>query len=531
MSSLCEPLPEPIPPVTGALPHYLLVVEDDFASRSFLQIALVKQGYRVLVAEDAIEAQGQLQARGVGAFDCVLTDFYLPQGNGLELLLWIKRQDPGLATIMVTGSGERALVADSLRGGAVDFLDKPVEMDKLIQAVERAVRSTHRHRHMMEAESAVEILGQTQQRMLGADAPKGEVRVEICFHPKLEAGGDFFSQFQPSPDQYCALLTDVSGHDLQSAYISAFFHGYVRGKLENGAPFEKILSDFNRFLLEEMAQVNPTDSHPRGVVSSVAVCALGIDLLGRQVSVTNHGAPAPFYVLPDGRAQRLGCRGGFPLGWFAEEHVNLSTQSIAAGGSIWLWTDGLEDLADRNGVSAFSLAFALRQAQLKQQRLTGLNAAADDIMLAGLHLAQPPPQENFFPLVVESHLGNQAADIDQFQSCWRRSLALAAPELGESRMHDILLASREALINALEHGCGSRADEEASIQISYAPPLDRVRVRVSDYGPGHGFNFHHHEVLAADQLLEERRGLILMNHLATTLDFQRGGAQVIMDFA
>ena len=257
----------------------VLVVEDDETSRRFLQFALAKQGYEVRTAEDAGGAREQLAAGRLQEIDCVVSDVYMPGSSGLKLLCWIQGQDPSLATIMITAEGEKQIVTQSLRDGAFDYLDKPIDPEKLFSAVARGVEHTRRHRHMVQSESAAREVGCAQQQMLHAAGLGDPVAVEVCFHPKCEAGGDFLCRFHPAPSQFFYLLTDVSGHDLRAAYISAYFHGVVRGMLELAAPAEKILVSFNRLLMEEWSRFgNGGGSQPGGVEASVASCAILIQL-------------------------------------------------------------------------------------------------------------------------------------------------------------------------------------------------------------------------------------------------------------
>ena len=510
----------------------ILVVEDDQVSRSFLECALTKQGYAVTTAEDATEAQEQLAPAALGTFDCVVTDYRMPGGNGLELLAWIKARDPGLATILVTAEGEKHLVAESLRGGAVDFLDKPIDLAKLRTAVAQAVQRTLRQRNLTESESAVRELGRAQERMLGVDDFTGPVRVDVCFHPKHEAGGDFFSRFRPAPGQLVCLLTDVSGHDPQAAYLSAYCHGVVRGMIERAAPVAEIFAVFNRFLLEEWQHPGAGGRQPAVIEASVAACAIALNFSANSATVLTQGNPAPVYWSPDGDARVIGELSGFPLGWFPDLLVRDVVQTLSGGDSFCLWTDGLEALAAKQGVSALSLACALQRAKARHERLAELAAAADDILVADLHLSsEPATTAPFRPLILEQYHGGQAGEIDEIQAFWWRSLTLAAPELPEDRLHDVLLASREALLNALHHGCGGRAGQSATYQAAYSTASQTLRVRVSDPGPGHHFDLARHERRAGRELVENQRGLILIKHLASTVDFARNGASVVLDFA
>ena len=75
--------------------------------------------------------------------------------------------------------------------------------------------------------------------------------IDTFFRPKSEAGGDFLNHFGIGPHNHFVLLTDVSGHDLKAAFISAYFQGIVRGMLECDASVTKVFEFFNSFLLRE----------------------------------------------------------------------------------------------------------------------------------------------------------------------------------------------------------------------------------------------------------------------------------------
>jgi FixJ family two-component response regulator len=509
----------------------VLVVEDDLTSRTLLRFALSKHGYAVTAAEDAAHAQKQLTPASIHDFGCVVADYRMPGQTGLELLAWIKRQDPTLATIIITAEDERELVAESLRGGAVDFLDKPVDPQRLRAAVTRAVQQTLRQRQLTESESAVKKLGRAQERMLGTKAEHRTENIDICFHPKHEAGGDFFSRFKPAPEQMFCLLTDVSGHDLQAAYISAYFQGVVRGMLERAAPVAEVFATFNRLLLDEWNKDGACGCQGRHIEASVAACGILIDSAAQTATVAVHGTPAPVYWRPDGTAEIIGETGGAPLGWFADAATQAVVQPIPGGGTFCLWTDGLKDVAEKYGVSELSLAWAVQQAKARHTSLAEIETAGDDVLVADLCLSpEHSVRESFRPLILEHYHGGQSWQIDELQAYWRRSLILAAPELPDAKLHDVLLSSREALLNALHHGCGGRATEWASFQTAYAPGLQTIRVRVCDPGPGHQFDLTQHERRAHLDLVAEHRGLILLKHLASSMALERQGASVTMDF-
>ena len=509
----------PSGPGAARLPR-VLVAEDDYTSRESLRIVLERCGYAVVTAQDVPSAREELAAWGFEAFDCVVTDYRMPEFTGLDLLAWLNENSSRLATIILTAEGEKSVVTEALRGGAADFLEKPVNLQRLRDTVGRAVIQTRRQRHTAEVELAVRDLGRAQQSMLLSRAGAAAAVVEVCFHPKQEAGGDFFSHFEPAAGEFFCLATDVSGHDLQAAYVSAYFQGVVRGMLKRAAPLPEVLTFFNRLLLDEWSG--------SGAGASVALTAILVDMRGHAATVVTCGAPAPVYVQPGGRGWILGAGGGAPLGWFEEFTPASVTHPAARGGMFLLWTDGLEDLAERLGADPLSLGYALERARAQGRKLPELAGAADDILFARVTLGAG--EAGFEPLVMERYPAGSQGRIDAMQAGWERSLALALPELESAARHDLLLASREAVLNGLQHGCRGRPEGSVLLQIGCDPAGGRLRVWVEDPGPGHQFNVEAYEREAAERLLTEHRGLILMRHLAAHLAVERNGATVVLDF-
>jgi FixJ family two-component response regulator/anti-sigma regulatory factor (Ser/Thr protein kinase) len=515
---------EPAPPTRL---RRVLVVEDDAVNRTYLRLNLEKWGYQVLSTLSAEAAQQEFNQRGPNHFDCVISDYWLPGQTGLELLHWLKTQDASLATIILTADGERKLVTESLRAGAVDFLEKPVNVQKLQAALERAANQTDRQRHMLRSEFDMENLGRTQRWMVRNAETQS---VDLCFHPKFEAGGDFLAHFQINSDAYCCLLTDVSGHDPQAAYISAYFHGIFRGMTLREAPLTSIFSYFNDFLINEWNQSAKLRTTNTGG-TSVAAAALLVDARRQTASLLNCGAPVPIQVSPDGRAQLMGETGGPPLGWFPDTEIRETHYSITGGSTVYLWTDGLAELADSQGAHPLCLALALQREGKSATQAPILRRANDDILFAAVKHPNADAETGLLqPLIVAEYPGDQESNIDELSDGWRRGLKMALPELGEAAEHDILLATREAMLNALKHGCRGDAGQTVRFQVSYHRLRRFVRVWVEDPGPGHQFDVAAKADNLAHVLTDRHHGLIFITNLAQHVTFERNGATVILDF-
>jgi len=505
----------------------VLVVEDDAVSRTYLRIALEKWGYQVLPVHNVKIAQWEFNIRGREHFHCVLSDYWLPDQTGLDLIRWLKEEDSSIATIMLTADPERKLITESLRLGVIDFLEKPIDLARLQTAVEKAVTQTERLRHMVQSESAMEGLGRAQRWMVQA---VDEQMINLFFHPKLDAGGDFFAHFQVDKDTSCCLLTDVSGHDAQAAYISAYFHGIFKGMTLRDAPMTTVFSYFNDFLVNEWndnkklnaAHINST---------SLAAAAVLIDSRQRTASLLNCGAPPPVQVIPNGRAQFMGELGGPPLGWFADTEIQAAIYSITGGGVVYMWTDGLSDLAESQRVHPLCLAFALQQVDAKTSSHSSLKHADDDILFAAVHLPDTDPEIfQLRPLIVEHYPGSQASEIDMMADGWRRNLKLALPHLSDNVEHDILLAAREAVLNGMQHGCQASPAKSVRFQISYHSKKNFIRIWIDDPGKGHTFDLTTKANSLSSELTDAHHGLIFITNLAQNVRFERNGATIILDF-
>jgi len=115
----------------------ILVAEDEPEVRNYLGLALSCEGYRVEFAQNGQEVM-QFLANNSLSVSLLLLDLIMPIKNGFETLQEVRRGWPELPVITLSGSCTPANVATVLKGGAIDFLSKPVGHDDLLRAI-RAV--------------------------------------------------------------------------------------------------------------------------------------------------------------------------------------------------------------------------------------------------------------------------------------------------------------------------------------------------------------------------------------------------------
>jgi two-component system, OmpR family, phosphate regulon sensor histidine kinase PhoR len=117
----------------------ILIVDDDEALLEALPEALRLRinGLGIDVSETAA---GALELIREVDYDAIVTDIKLPGMDGLALLNEIKEVRPGTPTLLITGHGEHDLAVQALRGGAYDFVQKPIDRDYFVASLERAIR-------------------------------------------------------------------------------------------------------------------------------------------------------------------------------------------------------------------------------------------------------------------------------------------------------------------------------------------------------------------------------------------------------
>jgi two-component system, LuxR family, response regulator FixJ len=113
------------------------VIDDDEAMRDSLSFLLESAGFDVTLFESALKF---LDALPELAFGCVVSDVRMPGLDGIELLKRMKTRPGAFPIIIMTGHGDIPLAVEAMKLGAIDFLEKPFEDDRLITMIEMAIR-------------------------------------------------------------------------------------------------------------------------------------------------------------------------------------------------------------------------------------------------------------------------------------------------------------------------------------------------------------------------------------------------------
>ncbi len=115
----------------------ILICDDAAFMRMMIKDILTKNGYNVAgEAENgakAVEKYNELKP------DLVMMDITMPEMDGIEALKRIKSNDPTATVIMCSAMGQQAMVIESIQAGAKDFIVKPFQADRVLEAVKKVV--------------------------------------------------------------------------------------------------------------------------------------------------------------------------------------------------------------------------------------------------------------------------------------------------------------------------------------------------------------------------------------------------------
>lgn len=162
--------------------HTVLIVDDEPDIRDLLEITLARMGVATLTAPDLTTARQLLSAHQP---QLCLTDMNLPDGCGIDLVHWIQQHAPATPVAVITAYGSMETAIEALKAGAFDFVSKPVELARLRELVNSALKlSEPGPQASAEQDEPGLLLGQSPQiRKLRAQTRKlarSQAPVFIC---------------------------------------------------------------------------------------------------------------------------------------------------------------------------------------------------------------------------------------------------------------------------------------------------------------------------------------------------------------
>ena len=125
----------------------ILIVEDNVTLSQMQKDWLTREGYDVMTAIDAVVARRHIRRTD---FDLILSDVRLPEGDGLSLLAWLKKEKTGIPVVIMTEYASYPDAVKAIKMGAKDYLPKPVHRERLFEIVKELVHPAVTIQHSLE---------------------------------------------------------------------------------------------------------------------------------------------------------------------------------------------------------------------------------------------------------------------------------------------------------------------------------------------------------------------------------------------
>lgn len=139
------------------------VIDDDDAMRDSLGFLLGSAGFKVTLFETAASF---LDTHASLGFGCVVSDVRMPGIDGMDLLRRLKASASPLPVILMTGHGDIPLAVEAIKLGALDFVEKPFDDERLVRMIEAALKQNEGTPVSIDIASRVANLSQRERQVM-----------------------------------------------------------------------------------------------------------------------------------------------------------------------------------------------------------------------------------------------------------------------------------------------------------------------------------------------------------------------------
>jgi phosphoserine phosphatase RsbU/P len=331
----------------------ILVVDDNEMNRDLLSRRLRRDGHTVVIAEHGRAALDEL-ARA--PYDLVLLDIMMPELTGFEVLE-IMKNDAALQhipVVMITAATEEDSIVRCLLLGADDHLPKPFNPAILRARVASSLAKKRLHdgeqRYAQSLARELEIGREIQLGFLPDALPTADGwELRAHFRPARQVAGDFYDAFALPGGRVALVLADVCGKGVGAALFMALFRSLLRALAE---PEFAAAATTGDGLCATVQGTNDYIARTHGRANMFATAFVAVlDPAAGALDYVNAGHEPPA-ILDAGGAVRARLQPTGPaLGLLPDLVFTVASERLAAGETLFAYTDGVVDARDPNDVA------------------------------------------------------------------------------------------------------------------------------------------------------------------------------------
>ncbi len=337
-------------------PYSVLILDDEeIVTKTLSTYLTLETDYDVYTFQSPKEA---LKALNKKPTDVIISDFFMPEMNGLEFLAEVKKIYPASTCILLTGYADKENAIRAINEvGIFQYIEKPWDNENLKLIIrnglinknlrlvlEEKVRELDKvllerdelaeHNEMLKEE--LSLARNVQESMLPQKYPGlNGFSIAAKYLPALEIGGDFYDVISLANNKLAILMADVTGHGIKAALITVLLKSAFSTFKDCDASPGAIISYMNKVLNKIL---------PKGLF--VAALVVIIDLKNARCRIVNGGVPHPFLLRAKQNVVERIPANGLLLGIAQEDLYTPGEEAkiqFQKGDRLILFTDGLSE--------------------------------------------------------------------------------------------------------------------------------------------------------------------------------------------
>jgi len=331
--------------VVDALPLHnvtVLCVEDVKEARNFLAIFLSRQGATVIEAENG--EQG-LRLFDLHRPDIVISDIGMPIMDGVTMCRAIRADHADVPIILLTAYSEAELLQEAISMGVIQYIIKPVRVDKLFAALVSALEKIHAQKAMSKLQEAVSEYRNEENRLhnyvtqiVGSDQ---HVAVKVLSRPRQLISGDFYC-IEATEHSLYVMLADGMGHGLSAILPALDLPRKFRELAAQEFSLARIADELNQLLCQQRLSEH-----------FVVATMVRMDAKRQLIEVINCGNPPVLLVDNNGMPICEFPSNHLAFGIVADDEFMPELQSVrcAIPAKLYLYSDGLPETLSRGEIN------------------------------------------------------------------------------------------------------------------------------------------------------------------------------------
>ena len=440
----------------------LLCVEDTLTTLLIYEATFESLFKKVVMAKNGEEG---LEALKNEEIDIILTDYDMPQMNGLEMITHIRSKDLKIPIIFVTAIEDSDVIIEALRLQVTNFLKKPINVDELLGVMDRTVKliiadrtiekeNREKMRKLQERDEYIsyqEELGFLKElNILKNDfyyqkvGKENQCLIDFVYMPLDTLSGDAYSAREIEEERFFYLLVDGMGKGISAAFTSILMTAFVNYKIEKIAQGKKGF-DLRYLINEAMHYIQPIllDSE------MLAITFVELDMKKERLYYALFAMPPMLIENRFGEVEKIASNNP-PMSSYTEQ-INIGEYDISESVKYLIYSDGLNEnfLKDEEESYAKYLLddfkHSLTREDFKRRFLEKIETPEDDVTAIFLHQLDLKKAH-----LVTKEISSSMQEIEATQMWYEEYLHTLTDD--ETVINNATLTFTEMIFKAHEHG-------------------------------------------------------------------------------